>query len=45
VQEALGLGRPELAQIARNAIEAAFLDEDRRAALLAELEEYLARKG
>jgi adenosine deaminase len=45
VQEALGLGRPELAQIAHNAIEAAFLDEDRRAALLAELEEYLAGKG
>ncbi len=40
-QRALGLDRRELAQIARHGIEAAFLDEERRAALLAELEEYL----
>jgi len=42
-QQALGLTREELARVARNGIEAAFLDEARRAELLAELEEYLAR--
>lgn len=41
-QQALGLTREELAAIARNGIEAAFLDEERREELLAELEEYLA---
>ena len=39
-QRALGLTREELSAIARNAIEAAFLDEGRRAELLAELEGY-----
>jgi len=42
-QRALGLNREELAAIARNGIEAAFVDEDRRAELLAELDAYLAR--
>ncbi len=42
-QQALGLTREELAAIARNGIEAAFLDEERRAELLAELEGYLAQ--
>ncbi|MBM3694356.1 MAG: adenosine deaminase [Actinobacteria bacterium] len=42
-QRALGLTREELATIARNGIEAAFLDDGRRAELLAELEGYLAR--
>jgi adenosine deaminase len=41
-ERALGLTREELAAIARNGIEAAFVDEDRRAELLAELERYLA---
>jgi len=39
-QWALGLTREELAAIARNAIAAAFVDEGRRAELLAELEAY-----
>ena len=42
-QGALGLTRVELAAIARNAIEASFVDAARRAELLAELDEYLAR--
>ena len=42
---ALGLGREELAALARNAIAAAFLDEGRREEIGAELEAYLARKG
>ncbi|MFH1329687.1 MAG: adenosine deaminase [Actinomycetota bacterium] len=42
-QRALGLTREELAAIARNGIEAAFLDADRRGELVEELEEYLAR--
>ena len=44
-QEALGLTRDELARIARHAIEAAFVDHARRAELLAELEDYLARQS
>ncbi|MBN2114513.1 MAG: adenosine deaminase [Acidimicrobiia bacterium] len=43
-QRALGLTREELATIARNAIEAAWLNDTRRAELLAELEGYLARE-
>ncbi len=42
---ALGLGREDLAALARNAIAAAFLDEGRREEIGAELEAYLARKG
>jgi adenine deaminase len=42
-QAALGLTREELVAIARNGIEAAFLDEGRRAELLAELGAYAAR--
>lgn len=41
-QEALGLTRDELARIAGNSIEAAFLDEARRQELRAELQAYLA---
>jgi adenosine deaminase len=42
-QEALGLTRDELARIAGNGIEAAFLDEEERLGLREELAEYLAR--
>lgn len=39
--EALDLSKDELAQLARNSFEGAFLDEMRKAALLAELDAYL----
>jgi len=39
--EALDLSRDDLAQLARNSIEATFLPNGRRAALLVELEDYL----
>jgi adenosine deaminase len=42
-QRALGLDRSDLAGLARNGIEAAFLDEGRRNELRVELEEYLAQ--
>lgn len=42
---ALGLGREELAALARNGIEAAFLDETRRGEIEAELEAYLAARA
>ena len=42
-QRALGLDRDDVAALARNGIEAAFLDEGRRHELRAELEEYLVR--
>jgi adenosine deaminase len=42
LQQGLDLDRADLAQLARNGIEATFLDVDRKATLLAELEEYLA---
>jgi adenosine deaminase len=42
-QRALGLDRNDLAGLARNGIEAAFLDEGRRNELRVELEEYLAQ--
>jgi adenosine deaminase len=42
-QQALGLTREELAAIARNAVEAAFVDEARRAELRAGLDAYLAQ--
>jgi adenosine deaminase len=38
---AIGLTRDDLAAIARNSIEASFLDDRRRATLLAELDDYL----
>jgi adenosine deaminase len=42
VQEALGLDRADLALIARTSFEASFLDGPRKAALVAELDDYLA---
>ena len=42
LQQALGLSRDDLAVLARNAIEATFLDPGPKAALLAELDAYLA---
>jgi adenosine deaminase len=44
-QQALGLDRDDLEALARNGIEAAFLDNGRREELRAELERYLARLG
>jgi adenosine deaminase len=41
IAEALDLSRDDLAQLARNSIEATFLPNGRRAALLVELEDYL----
>ncbi len=41
-QRALGLNRDDLAALARNGIEATFLPEERKAALLAELDAYLS---
>jgi adenosine deaminase len=41
-QRALALGRNELAALARNGIQATFLDDERKAALLGELEAYLS---
>jgi adenosine deaminase len=41
-QAALDLGRDELAALARNAIEATFLGDEPKAALLAELDSYLS---
>jgi adenosine deaminase len=43
--EALDLSHADLAQIARNSIEASFVDDARRADLLAELDEYLVTAG
>jgi len=43
-QEALGLRRRDLVRLARNSFEAALLDEDRRRSLLAEVDEYAARR-
>ena len=40
---ALGLNRSDIAQIARNSIEASFLDSDAKALLLGELDQYLAQ--
>jgi len=45
VQEALGLPREDLIQLARYSIEATFLEETERAALLAELDRYVADAG
>jgi adenosine deaminase len=42
VHEALGLSRDDLATLARNSFEAAFLDEPEKQALIARLEDYLA---
>ncbi|MEE9297417.1 MAG: adenosine deaminase [Acidimicrobiia bacterium] len=39
VAEGLGLGRGDLVRLARNGVEASFLDEDAKAALLAEIDE------
>jgi len=42
---ALGLDRGDLGALARNGVEAAFIDEERRAEIGAELERYLAAAG
>jgi adenosine deaminase len=42
LQQALGLSRDDLVVLARNAIEATFLDEHRKQALLDDLDEYVA---
>ncbi len=42
VHEALGLSKDQLAEIARNSFEAAFLDEARKASLMAEVDAYAA---
>jgi adenosine deaminase len=42
VQAALGLGRDDLARLARNSFEAAFLDAEDKRALIARLDAYLA---
>ena len=42
LQQALGLSRDDLVHLARNGIEATFLDEERKTALLGELEAYAA---
>ena len=44
-QEALALDEDDLARLARNGIEATFLDADRKAALLVELDTYLSDQG
>jgi adenosine deaminase len=44
VQAALGLGRDDLARLARNSFEAAFLDAGERATLVARLDAYLAER-
>jgi adenosine deaminase len=44
-QQALGLDEDDVARLARNGIEATFLDADRKAALLAELDAYLSEQG
>ncbi|MDH4124312.1 MAG: adenosine deaminase [Gammaproteobacteria bacterium] len=41
VHSALGLGREQYVTLATNAIEASFIDQDRKAALRAELDEYM----
>ncbi len=41
VQEGLGLSAEDLTQISRNAVEASFLDEDRKKELLRELSDFL----
>jgi adenosine deaminase len=41
VHRGLGLGRDDVYQLCRNALEASFLDDDRRGKLLAELEAYM----
>ena len=41
-QKALGLSRADLAQLARNSITASLLNEDRKAELLAEIDEVAA---
>ena len=43
-QEALGLRRRDLVQLARNSFEAALLDEEERRALLAEIDAFAARR-
>jgi len=45
VQTALGLGREDLAQLARNSFEAAFLDVEDKNALIARLDDYLAQSS
>ena len=42
IQQALGLTRQDVAALARNAIEATFLGDGARSALLNELQDYLA---
>ena len=44
-QQALGLTREEIAEIARNGVGAAFVDARRRAELSTMLEDYLAKAG
>jgi adenosine deaminase len=44
-QRALGLDREDLARMARNAVEGAFVSQGRRRQLLAELDAYLAEAG
>lgn len=44
-QQALGLDEDDVARLARNGIEATFLDADRKAALLAELDAFLSEQG
>jgi adenosine deaminase len=44
-QKALNLDEDDLARLARNGIEATFLDANRKGALLAELDAYLAQQG
>ncbi|RYF68703.1 MAG: adenosine deaminase, partial [Comamonadaceae bacterium] len=41
-EEALGLGREALAQLARNSFEAAFITEDRRQSALAAIDAWVA---
>jgi adenosine deaminase len=43
-QQALGLRRRDLVQLARNSFEASLLDEDERRRLLAEVDEFAARR-
>ncbi len=45
VQPALGLDRADVVQLARNSFEASFLDDDRKARLIGELEGYARSEG
>ena len=45
VQSALGLDRADVVQLARNSFEASFLDDDRKARLIGELEGYARSEG